>query len=110
MIISEFKKLPILGILRGISFDDISPIIEACVKAGLKTIEITMNTDGAPDLIKKMVCEVNGRLIVGAGTVLTVDDAKAALDAGATFIVSPVLNREMVEHVTRNGVLVFPGH
>ncbi len=109
MNISKFKELPILGILRGITAEDIAPIAETCVSAGLQTIEITMNTGGAPDLIRKMVRESNGRLTVGAGTVLSVEDVKTALDAGATFIVSPVLVRDVVSFCKNKNIPVFPG-
>ena len=55
MDIKQFKKLPILGILRGIKADSLVPLIEAIFESGLKTIEFTMNTDGACGLIKKAV-------------------------------------------------------
>ena len=53
MNISNFKKKPILGILRGAEESQIEPLIEAVIGAGLETLEITMNTQGAPCLIKK---------------------------------------------------------
>ena len=52
MKLEEFKKNPILGILRGVKAAHIEPLVHTVVQAGLGTIEITMNTDGAPDLIK----------------------------------------------------------
>ncbi len=69
MNIAEFKKLPILGILRGIEVGDIEPLLEVIEAAGLITIEITMNTPSAPDLIRKAVAQVKGRITIGAGTV-----------------------------------------
>ncbi len=98
MDINKFKELPLLGILRGIEADIIEPLVETVVSSGLKTIEITMNTTGASDLIQKMVKTADGRLVVGAGTVLTMDDLHSALDAGATFIVLPVLVTDVVEY------------
>ncbi len=74
MNIVEFKKLPFMGIMRGIQDSQIEPLVETIVLSGLKTIEITMNTRGAEDLIRKAVKLSNGRLIVGAGTVLTAED------------------------------------
>jgi 2-dehydro-3-deoxyphosphogluconate aldolase/(4S)-4-hydroxy-2-oxoglutarate aldolase len=109
MDINSFKKLPVLGILRGIEADEIEPIVETVVSAGLRTIEITMNTPGAPGLIKQMVKTAQKRLVTGAGTVLTMDDLHAALDAGATFIVLPTLVRDVVEHCAKNSIPVFPG-
>ncbi len=109
MDVSEFKKLPLLGILRGIEAGMVEPLVETVVSAGLKTIEITMNTDGAPGLIEKMVRAADHRLVVGAGTVLTMDDLHSALDAGASFIVLPVLIPDIVEYCAKNTIPVFPG-
>ena len=109
MDIKQFKKLPILGILRGIKADSLVPLIEAIFESGLKTIELTMNTDGACGLIKKAVKLSKGKLNIGAGTVLDMDSLKQALDAGATFIVSPVLVKDVVRYCAKNKIPVFPG-
>jgi 2-dehydro-3-deoxyphosphogluconate aldolase/(4S)-4-hydroxy-2-oxoglutarate aldolase len=105
----QFQQLPILGILRGIKLEDVDAIAEAVVSSGLKTIEITMNTQNASALMRQMVNASDGRLTIGAGTVLTMDDLKAALDAGASFIVSPILQRNVVEYCVKHDVPVFPG-
>ena len=109
MDINQFKKLPIMGILRGVGLDTIEALVESVVSSGLKTIEITMNTPAAPRLIRQMVASADSRLMIGAGTVLTLDDLKAALDAGATFIVLPTLVREVVEYCRKKNISVFPG-
>ncbi len=109
MDIKKFKELPLLGILRGIEAGIIAPLVETVVSSGLKTIEITMNTAGASGLIQQMVKAADGRLVVGAGTVLTIDDLHSALDAGATFIVLPVLVTDVVEYCAKNNIPVFPG-
>ncbi|SPD72021.1 2-dehydro-3-deoxyphosphogluconate aldolase/4-hydroxy-2-oxoglutarate aldolase [uncultured Desulfobacterium sp.] len=109
MDISKFKSLPLLGILRGIKEDSIEPLIETVVASGLKTIEITMNTKGAHDLIRRTVKAADDRLVVGAGTVLTMEDLQSALDAGATFIVLPVLVADVVRYCAKNSIPVFPG-
>ncbi len=109
MDITEFKKLPILGILRGVEADAIDPLAEAVVASGLKTLEITMNTQGASALIKETVKASNGRFFVGAGTVLNMGDMHKALEAGATFIVCPTLVKDVVEYCAKNNIPVFPG-
>lgn len=109
MDIKEFKRLPILGILRGVEPDIIEELIESVISSGLKTIEITMNTQGAVGLIQKTKRIAKNRLTVGAGTVLTMDDLHKALDAGATFIVLPTLVHEVVEYCVKNKITVFPG-
>ena len=109
MDINEFKQLPIMGILRGVTADQIEPLVETASSSGLQTLEIAMNTSGAPRLIR-MAKEVAGRrLTIGAGTVLTMDDLKSALDAGATFIVLPTLVPEVVNYCADRAIPVFPG-
>lgn len=107
--LERFRQLPLLGILRGIEAPVIAELTEHVVASGLTSVEITMNTPGAAGLIENMVGAARGRLMVGAGTVLTVDDLKAALDAGATFIVLPTLVGGVVERCVRDGIPVFPG-
>ena len=109
MDVSLFKKIPIMGILRGIEADIIEPIVETLVSSGLKAIEITMDTQGAPDAINLMSKKANGGLIIGAGTVLTLEDLHKAVDNGATFIVSPVFIPEVVEYCVKKNIPAFPG-
>lgn len=109
MNVTEFKKLPIMGILRGIEPDSIEPLLKTIESSGLKTIEITMNTTGAADLIRKAVGFTKGRLTIGAGTVLDVKSLKSALDSGASFVVTPVLVDEVMKHCGKNKIPVFPG-
>jgi 2-dehydro-3-deoxyphosphogluconate aldolase / (4S)-4-hydroxy-2-oxoglutarate aldolase len=109
MQVSSFKVLPILGILRGVSAERIAPLVDAVTSAGLRAIEITMNTAGAPGLIREMVRRAGGRLMVGAGTVLSREDLLQALDAGATFAVSPTLVPAVVEYCVDHSIPVFPG-
>lgn len=109
MDIAKFQQKPFLGILRGVDSDVLEPLLETIISSGLKTIEITMNTKGAADLIRKTVEISKGRLVVGAGTVLNIESLRQAVDAGATFIVSPVLIEDVVENCVNNKIPVFPG-
>jgi 2-dehydro-3-deoxyphosphogluconate aldolase/(4S)-4-hydroxy-2-oxoglutarate aldolase len=109
MDVAIFKKKPILGILRGISADCIEPLVETVIASGLETIEITMNTAGAAELISKAKQTARGRLAIGAGTVLTMDSLKSALQNGATFIVTPVLVEDVTAYCVKNNIPVFPG-
>lgn len=109
MDVNKFRELPLLGILRGIEANMVEPLVETVVSAGLKTIEITMNTAGATSLIQQMVKAADDRLVVGAGTVLTMEALHSALDAGATFIVLPVLVPDVVKYCAKNTIPVFPG-
>lgn len=103
------EELPIIGILRGIEPDSVEPLTECMISSGLKTAEITMNTPGASELLRRMVKCAGKRLTIGAGTVLSKDDLRSALDAGARFIVLPTLVRDVVEDCVKKDIPVFPG-
>lgn len=109
MDLEEFRDLPVLGILRGADLECIDELTEAVIDAGLRTLEITMNTAGAPALIRRTVEIAAGRLAVGAGTVLSLDDLAAARAAGATFAVMPTLVPDVVAECVRTGMPAFPG-
>lgn len=109
MDVVEFKKQPVIGILRGIQLEQVEPLIESVVKSGLKTLEITMNTPGAGELIRKAVKVAQKRVVLGAGTVLDMDSLKQALNSGATFIVMPVLVESITAYCVKNNIPVFPG-
>lgn len=109
MDIASFQKQPILGILRGIELRILEPLLEAIMSADLETIEITMNTKDAAKLIRKAVAFSKKRLVVGAGTVMDKKDLRAALAAGATFIVSPVYIKDVTAYCVKNRIPVFPG-
>lgn len=109
MDLARFRRLPLVGILRGIAAADVEPLAEAVIDAGLATVEITMNTDGAPALIARLRAVAGERLMVGAGTVLDLDAYVAARNAGASFIVMPTLVAPVVERCVAERVPVFPG-
>jgi 2-dehydro-3-deoxyphosphogluconate aldolase/(4S)-4-hydroxy-2-oxoglutarate aldolase len=107
--ISRFKKLPLMGILRGVKQEDVGPLVKAVLAAGLETIEVTMNTLGASDIIREMVEVSGGSLTIGAGTVLSLEDLDEALSAGASFIVMPVCDEKIVSVCKERNIPVFPG-
>ncbi len=109
MDLKRFKKTPVLGILRGISFNEVEPLMETAAAAGLEAVEITMNTADAPRLIRQAVRVSKNKLMIGAGTVTDMKLLKSALNAGATFIVLPVLIPKVVKYCVKRKIPVFPG-
>jgi len=104
----RYHQAPIVGIIRGLPLATVRPITQAYQDAGLHTLEITMNTSGAAETIS-VLREGFPKMNIGAGTVCTMDDLNRALDAGAQFIVTPVLVEEVVKHAASRQVPVFPG-
>ncbi|MGE4608774.1 MAG: bifunctional 4-hydroxy-2-oxoglutarate aldolase/2-dehydro-3-deoxy-phosphogluconate aldolase [Myxococcota bacterium] len=105
----RFKIKPLLGIVRGIELGQLEPVLASAIAGGLETLEITMNTARAPELIARASEIAAGKLTIGAGTVLDLDDLNSATDAGATFIVSPTLVPEVVAACVEARIAVFPG-
>ncbi|QRQ99535.1 bifunctional 4-hydroxy-2-oxoglutarate aldolase/2-dehydro-3-deoxy-phosphogluconate aldolase [Dyadobacter sandarakinus] len=106
---SLFEQAPLVGIIRNVSFEDVKRILPIYREAGLTTVEITMNTPGAADMIAYALEEEGEGLNIGAGTVCTKDDLNDALDAGAQFIVTPVISKKVIKSCVKKGIPVFPG-
>ena len=98
-----------MGILRGVNLPMLPRLTETVVLSGMNTIEITMNTPDAPKLIKKMIELAGKRLNIGAGTVLSMEDLETALEARASFIVSPNCSPDIMRYCKENNIPVFPG-
>jgi len=95
------------AILRTPHADAVRPSLQAAVEGGFKIIECTLNTPGALDAIAEFASRPD--LLVGAGTVLDVDEAEAAVAAGARFVVSPVCDPEVIDWCVQKGVVAIPG-
>jgi len=102
--IEKIKVVPVVAINDAA---DAVPLAEALVEGGLPCAEITFRTDAALDSMKAMA--KLGNIQVGAGTVSKVDQVKAAVDAGCTFMVSPGINPKVVDYCVSNGIPICPG-
>ncbi|MGN7477978.1 bifunctional 4-hydroxy-2-oxoglutarate aldolase/2-dehydro-3-deoxy-phosphogluconate aldolase [Solibacillus silvestris] len=109
MLYNELKSAKLIPVLRKIPYETSQSLIEALILGGIKALEITMDTEKATEIIKETRQQFSDQVIVGAGTVLTVEDCRKAVDAGAQFIVSPSLNLDVVEYSLKNGLAVVPG-
>lgn len=102
-----FSDAKASAILRTSIADAAQPAMEAAIRGGFRVIEFTMNTPGALELIEMFSAREG--IVVGAGTVLTPQDAHAAIDAGAVCIVSPVVDEAVIEVATSRNVACMPG-
>lgn len=103
--IEEKKLVPVVKLDR---VEDAVPLAQALCDGGLPVAEVTFRTEAAYESIKSMK-RAFPDMIVGAGTVVNVEQAKKALDAGSSFIVSPGFSRPVVEFAMDHNVLVLPG-
>ncbi|GIE93088.1 bifunctional 4-hydroxy-2-oxoglutarate aldolase/2-dehydro-3-deoxy-phosphogluconate aldolase [Paractinoplanes rishiriensis] len=96
----------IIAILRAPTADSFASVAEVLVESGVTALEVTLTSRGAVDAIAGLRRQLPASVAVGAGTVLTADDVKAAVDAGAEFLISPVIDTELV---ASSPVPFYPG-
>ena len=100
----KFQLVPVVAIDNAV---DASPLADALLKGGLACAEVTFRTAAAPAAIKLLADR--GDMLVGAGTVLNVDQVKQAVDSGATFMVAPGFNPKVVGYCCEAGIPITPG-
>jgi Entner-Doudoroff aldolase len=105
--LAEIAKLRLSAILRTKKENVARSAMRAVVDGGFRMIEFTLTTPGAMKLIAEFA--ENPELLVGAGTVLTTEEAKQAVAAGARFIVSPVFDEAVVQQANELGAVSIPG-
>jgi 2-dehydro-3-deoxyphosphogluconate aldolase/(4S)-4-hydroxy-2-oxoglutarate aldolase len=105
---TRIVDLAIVPAVRAANAEDALFAAEAVSRGGLPIVELTMTVPNATELIAQLV-KKHPRMVVGAGTVLDLETARACLAAGAKFITSPGLDLEIVEFAVKAGVIVMPG-
>ena len=107
--LQEIINCGVVAIVRVASAQEAVEVCMAVAKGGVKPIEVTMTVPGAIDAIKEFKSAVKDEVLVGAGTVLDPETARAVILAGAEFVVSPTLNLEVIEVCRRYSKIVIPG-
>lgn len=107
--LSDILDKKIVAIIRGANYEDALKIAESLYDGGVKVLEITMDSPKALDVIEKINDEFNGKILVGAGTVLDSHTARSAILSGAKFILSPTVDLETIKMTKRYGVVSIPG-
>jgi 2-dehydro-3-deoxyphosphogluconate aldolase/(4S)-4-hydroxy-2-oxoglutarate aldolase len=108
-LLERLKEEKVVAIFRFIEDQHADKALEALLAGGITMMEITMNTDGAAGMISRWREKYGEQAAIGAGTVLDLDMAKEAVDAGAQFIISPNLDEAVVDYGLKKGVSVWPG-
>lgn len=107
--LQQMMEHKLVAVIRGASGADVLSIAGALHKGGVHIMEITADTPQVDDLIRKVSQEFGDQMIVGAGTVLDPETARAAIMAGARFIFSPTVNVKTIRLTKRYGVVSIPG-
>lgn len=108
-VLQQLKKSKVIAIIRGIEPAQAQPLFEALAAGGIELAEVTMNTPNALQIIQMMRTTYDGRMVIGAGTVLNTAYAEEAIRAGAQFLISPNVDQGMIEKALANDVLPIPG-
>lgn len=108
-ILKKILSSGVVAVIRMADSKRLAKVIEAIQKGGVLNIEITMTVPNAVEIIRQLRATVSQEVLIGAGTVTDVASATAVIDAGAQFVVSPVLNLDIIRLCHERDVPVMPG-
>ncbi len=106
---AEVENAGIVAIIRMKDPDQVRAVFEAIAEGGVRVIEVTMSVPGAVEVIRRLARDLPPGCTLGAGTVTDADTAQRVIDAGAAFVVSPVLRPEVIAACHAAGAAVMPG-
>ncbi|SDJ77556.1 bifunctional 4-hydroxy-2-oxoglutarate aldolase/2-dehydro-3-deoxy-phosphogluconate aldolase [Sediminibacillus albus] len=99
----------VIAVIRKVAEDKVEAVAESLINGGVNVLEITIDVENANTIIKRLSDRFSGRAVIGAGTVLDAKSASRAIDSGAQFIVSPLLDGEVIEMTKKYGKVSIPG-
>ena len=110
---ARFEKLmgecPLVAILRGITPAEVPAVCDVLLEKGIKLLEIPLNSPNACESIAIAVKHCGDKQMVGAGTVLTVEDVRGVKAAGGSFVISPNTDLDVIRETKKQGMLSIPG-
>lgn len=107
---ARFAEGPLIAILRGVRPDEVEAIGDALVEGGVRIIEVPLNSPDPLDSIARLSARFEGRALIGAGTVLNVDQVEQVRAAGGWLIVSPATNVNVIAATVAAGMVSCPGY
>ncbi|WP_426452253.1 bifunctional 4-hydroxy-2-oxoglutarate aldolase/2-dehydro-3-deoxy-phosphogluconate aldolase [Paenibacillus sp. S-38] len=99
----------IVAIVRGVKEQHILDVAQALLDGGIPVMEVTLNTEGALGMISRLQEQFGDRMYIGAGTVLDVEDARIAIEAGAAYLVTPNTDENVIRYAVAREIPIFPG-
>jgi 2-dehydro-3-deoxyphosphogluconate aldolase/(4S)-4-hydroxy-2-oxoglutarate aldolase len=108
-VLKKVAEVGLVPVVRAQSADEAMKVVDAIREGGVPVLEITMTVPGAIGLMEQMARRFGADVVLGAGTVLDPETARACILSGAAFVVSPALNRATIEVCRRYSVAVLPG-
>lgn len=108
-VLSRIQEVGIVPVVRATSSSEALAAVDAIRAGGIPILEITLTVPGAVKIIAELTRRMGSEALIGAGTVLDEETARACIGAGAQFVVSPSLDIPTIEVCRRAGIAVFPG-
>lgn len=107
--VATIQRLGVVAVIRMKDPQKLRAVIDAIAAGGVKAIEVTMTVPGAVSLIETLAATLPADILLGAGTVIDAGTARAVIDAGARFVVSPVYRPEIIAACHERNVAACPG-
>ena len=107
--LSTYMDTPLIAILRGVTNDEVVEVTGALIEEGFTMIEVPLNSPNAVESIRRIAEAYGDKVLIGAGTVLTVDQVDAVAGAGGKLIVSPNMNSAVIKRTKELGMVSAPG-
>lgn len=107
--IDRLRTLGLVAVLRGPSADTTVQMVEALVAGGVKGIEITFTTPNALEVVRQLEAHFGDEIFLGMGTLTSPEQAREAMDAGARYLVSPMVDDDLARAMVDTGLLVMVG-
>src|SRR5580658_9661808 len=103
------ERVGLIPVLRAKSVAQGRAVVDAMMAGGVTVVEVTMTVPGAVDLLRELKARYGDSLLLGSGTVTTAAQAEATIRAGAEFVVSPSLHRDVIAKTKEMGKVSIPG-
>ncbi|WP_066660186.1 MULTISPECIES: 2-dehydro-3-deoxy-6-phosphogalactonate aldolase [unclassified Sphingomonas] len=107
---THFAACPLIAIIRGVTPDAVEAVGDALVEAGIRIIEVPLNSPDPLASVERLSRRLGDAALIGAGTVLTVDQVTQVADAGGQIIVSPCVNPQVIAATAAAGLVSAPGY
>ncbi|HUE83109.1 MAG TPA: bifunctional 2-keto-4-hydroxyglutarate aldolase/2-keto-3-deoxy-6-phosphogluconate aldolase [Pyrinomonadaceae bacterium] len=108
-VLARLKSVGVVPVVRASSTEEAMKVVDAIKAGGVPVLEITMTVPRAVNVIEQVVDRYGNDVVVGAGTVLDAESARACILAGASFVVSPAVNLGTIELCHRYSIAILPG-
>jgi len=108
-VLDRFKTYRACAVLRTPSGESATKAMQASIDGGFEVVEFTLTTPGCLDCVSDFRARLDGQVMVGCGTVMDIQDAKRAMDAGSEFLVAPIMQPEVVTWCALHNIVIIPG-